>query len=102
MSKMHYFSNKISKIAKRWEISSLSFKIRFQNNFRYWWPEVAWFGQTVAHWLWRNGTSKRHQNNVTKFFHFGPLPNQNFRLHACAQQSAKSGSSRKRCSKNRK
>jgi len=34
MSKMHYFSNKFSKIIKRF-------------NFQ-WWPEVSWFGQTVV------------------------------------------------------
>jgi len=32
MSKMHYFSNKFSKIAK---------------NLQYWWPEVLWFGQNM-------------------------------------------------------
>jgi len=45
MPKMHYFSNKFSKIAKRWPL-----------NLQYWWPEVAWFGQIAAFqtWLWRN------------------------------------------------
>jgi len=43
MSKMNYFSNKFSKIAKRWgspppESSFLQF----------WWSKVAWFGQIVV------------------------------------------------------
>jgi len=42
MSKMHYFSNKFSKIASRWWISAPA-----PLNLRFWWPAVAWFGQIV-------------------------------------------------------
>jgi len=43
MSKMHYFSNKFSKIAKRWWLPAPS-----DLNLQYWWPEVPWFGQIVV------------------------------------------------------
>jgi len=42
MSKMHYFSNKFSKIAKRWRLSAPA-----ALNLRYWWSKTAWFGQIV-------------------------------------------------------
>jgi len=38
MSKMHYFSKKISKLAKHWRLFA----------FQFWWPEVPWFGQIVV------------------------------------------------------
>jgi len=40
MSKRLYFSNKVSKIPKRWGV------LRSQRplNLQFWWPEVAWFG----------------------------------------------------------
>jgi len=41
MSKMQYFSNKFSKIAKRWRLHLATL------NLRYWWPEVAWFNFMV-------------------------------------------------------
>jgi len=44
MSKMRYFSNKFSKIAKRWELSAS----QRLTTFLYWWSEVAWFGQIVV------------------------------------------------------
>jgi len=77
MSKMHYFSNKSSKIAKLWGLSA-------SNTIFLWcrWPEVAWFDQIVVfqtnsdeiefkksvmtsfHWRHHNcSTEKRHQNN---------------------------------------
>jgi len=73
MSKMHYFSNKFSKIVKL--------------NDR-WWPEVAWFGQIVVFQTDYDeiGFKKQiwcHFSDVItitppkkspKFFHFGPLP----------------------------
>jgi len=91
MPKMHYFSNKFSKIAKRWGYPTpVTLKLRF------WWSEVTWCGQIVFFQAdydeielqknihdvilvtssplrhRKNVTEKRHQNNVTKFFHFGP------------------------------
>jgi len=42
MPKMHYFSNKFSKIAKRWELSAPA-----PLNLRFWWPEVTWCGHIV-------------------------------------------------------
>jgi len=42
MPKMHYFSNKCSKIAKRWMLSAPS-----APNLRFWWPEVSWCGQIL-------------------------------------------------------
>jgi len=41
MPKMHYFSNKFSKIAKRWGVPHPA-----PLNLRCWRPEVAWCGQT--------------------------------------------------------
>jgi len=70
MSKMHYFSNKISKIAKCWGSPPLTLL-----NLRFWWLEVAWFGQTVcfSNWLWRNELLKNqlwhHHNYVTEKCH---------------------------------
>jgi len=43
MSKTHYFSNKVSKIAKRWGLSAPS-----SLNLRFWWPEVTWCGQILS------------------------------------------------------
>jgi len=43
MSKMHYFSNKFSKIAKRWGLSAPALF-----NIRFWWLEVTRFGQIVV------------------------------------------------------
>jgi len=39
---MDYFSNKFSKIAKRWGLSAPA-----PLNLQYWWPDVTWFGQIV-------------------------------------------------------
>jgi len=55
---MHYFSNKFSKIAKRWGLTVLQrlaiLRVVCQTlgafaplNLQYWWPEVPWFGQIV-------------------------------------------------------
>jgi len=41
MSKMRYFNNKFSKIAKRWRLCSCGAQLPL----RFWWPEVAWFAQ---------------------------------------------------------
>jgi len=41
MSKLHYFSNKYSKIAKHWGLSGPS-----TLSIRYWWPKDAWFIST--------------------------------------------------------
>jgi len=43
MPKMYYFSNKFSKIAKRWGLFAPS-----AFNLQYWRPEVTWFGQIVV------------------------------------------------------
>jgi len=43
MSKMHYFSNKFSKIAKRWGLSAPA-----PLNLQYWWPKVPWFGHMAV------------------------------------------------------
>jgi len=43
MSKIHYFSNKFSKIVKRW-----GFPLPAPLNLQYWWPEVPWFGQMLV------------------------------------------------------
>jgi len=40
---MHYFSNKLLKIAKRWGVPPPA-----PLNLQYWWPEVPWFGQIVV------------------------------------------------------
>jgi len=84
MSEVHYLSNKFSRIAKRWGISAPATSF-----LRFWRFEVAWFGQIAFFFklimtksnfknqLWHHRyyiTEKRHQINVTKFFHFGPLP----------------------------
>jgi len=44
MSKMHYFTDKFSKIAKRCRRKLL--------NLQYWWPEVPWLGQILFFWNW--------------------------------------------------
>jgi len=43
MTKMHYFSNKFSKIAKRCRGSPPPASL----NLQYWWPVVTWFDQIV-------------------------------------------------------
>jgi len=43
MSKMHYFSNKFLKLAKRWGLSAIA-----PLNLQYWWLEVPWFDQIVV------------------------------------------------------
>jgi len=43
MSKMHYFSNKFSKIA-----NAGGFTPTAPLNLQYWWLEVPWFGQIVG------------------------------------------------------
>jgi len=71
MPKMHYFSNKFTKIAKRLKFSILVT-----------WSYVICSNCGFSSGLWRNRTLKksimtslplRHRNNVTKFVHFGPL-----------------------------
>jgi len=44
MSKMYYFNNKFSKIAKRWGLSAPSAIF----NHQFCWSEVAWFGPIVV------------------------------------------------------
>jgi len=84
MSKIHYFNNKFSKIAKLGVKSPQSFPPPAPLNLRYWWHEVPWFGEIVvfevdydeivivlASFQWRYHhyvAEKRHQNNVTKIF----------------------------------
>jgi len=47
---------------------------------------------TSFQWCHHNNiTEKRHQNNATKFFHFGPPPNQNFWLRQCWKLTIFSG-----------
>jgi len=64
MPKMHYFSNKLSKIAKRWG--------RWALNLQYWEPKlmVIWSNCRFSSWLWRNRTSKnqlwRHRHYVSQ------------------------------------
>jgi len=41
MPKMHYFSNKFSKIAKRWRRRAAPLNLRF------WWLEVTWCGHIL-------------------------------------------------------
>jgi len=55
MPKMQYFSNKFSKIIKRWGLTASA-----SLNLQYWWPEVTWFDQNLgfSSWLWWNRTSK--------------------------------------------
>jgi len=56
MSKMHYFSDKFFKIAKRWV-----FPTPASLNLQYWWPalsSVIWSKSGFWSWLWRNRTSK--------------------------------------------
>jgi len=87
MPKMHYFSNKFSKIAKR--LGLISSPPPASLNLQYWWPEVRWFDeivvfqadcdeielQNISYDVIRHYVSQMtHQKNVTKFFHFGPLP----------------------------
>jgi len=73
---MHSFSNKFSKIAKRWGLSTPS-----PLNIRFWWPEVVrWQNFIFSSWLWLNRTSKNqlwrhghcHRKMSTKFLHFEP------------------------------
>jgi len=50
MAKMHYFSNKFSKIARCWGLSAPSESPQHlappaSLNLQYWWPEVPWFVQ---------------------------------------------------------
>jgi len=89
MSKMHYFSNKFSKFAKRWELSALSAP---QSSILVTWSYVIWPSCGFTNWLWRNRTfkksdkrlfqwhhcnyvtEKRHQTKVTRSFNFGLLP----------------------------
>jgi len=108
MSKMRYFSNKFSKISKRWELSAPSASLPFDNsdlklrdlaklwcfkliitksNFviifvkyfsrRQWryhnFSEITSLKCWTFQWRHHNYvTEKRHQNIVTKIFHFGP------------------------------
>jgi len=44
MSKMRYFSNKFSKIAKRWRLSIPS---ALCSILVFWWSADAWFGQIM-------------------------------------------------------
>jgi len=70
MSKMHYFSNKFSKFAKRW-----GFPPPAPLNLQYWWLEVPWFGQIVVlkmimtksnFKIFMTSFQWRHRNYVTK------------------------------------
>jgi len=45
MSKMHYFSNKFSKIAKRWGFFAFP---TAPLNLQYWWPAVPWFNKIMV------------------------------------------------------
>jgi len=86
MSKMHYFSNKVLKIA-----NARGSPPQMPLNVQYWWPEVPWFGQIVlfraydeiktSKKLWRhfsNVITIKSPKNVTKiksqfFSNLGPL-----------------------------
>jgi len=47
MPKILYFSNKSSKIAKRWGLPTLI-------NLRFWWPKVIWPNFVFSSWSWQN------------------------------------------------
>jgi len=67
MLKMHYFSNKFSKIAKRWGLNcGFLGLIVTKSNFKR--SVMTSFCDVIA----ITSTKWRYQNNVTKFFHFGP------------------------------
>jgi len=77
MSKMHYFSNKFSKIAKRWELSTPSASLLFDTVdlklhdlkivvFQTDYGEIELLNISVM------SSQLRHQNNVTKIFYFVP------------------------------
>jgi len=99
MPKMHYFSNKFSKIAKRWRLTAPTIL-----NLQYWWPEVRWFDQIVVFQadcdeielqkisydvISVTSSSIRQSNEITEITsqnvtNLGPLSNQNF-CYASAQ-----------------
>jgi len=66
MSKMHYFSNKFSKISKRWRLSA---EIELQNID----DVISVTSSPLFH-------RETYQNNVTKNFPIWAPPNQNFWL----------------------
>jgi len=82
MFKMRYFSNKFSKIAKRWELSapsaSLPFDIgdlKLRHLVKLWCFKLIMAKLNFRTFQWRHHnyvTKKKHQNNVTKIFYFGP------------------------------
>jgi len=80
MPKMHYFSNKFSKIFQCWGASPPA-----PFNLQFWWSEVARFGQIMVFEIDYDEIKHkksamtpfqsrlRHRNSGTKMFHFGPL-----------------------------
>jgi len=90
MSKMHYFSNKFSKIAKRWGLSAPSASwplilvtwsfvmVVFEADY----DKIKLQNIVMTSFQWRHYyvTEKRHQNNVTKIFPIWVSLNQNFWL----------------------
>jgi len=57
MSTMHYFSDKFSKIAKRWGFPP-PFPQRRLTSVLLTWNYVIWPSSAFGSWLWRNWTSK--------------------------------------------
>jgi len=97
MPKMHYFSNKFSKIAKRWGLSAPA-----PLSLRFWWPEVKWCGQILFfqadydEMKLQKNQSGRHFSDVMAimspknviikrryFFPFWTSTNPNFWLRQC-------------------
>jgi len=61
MSKMHYFSNKFSKIAKHQGFSALSF---LSSSILVTWSCMIWPNCGLSNWLWVNWTLKNRSYDV--------------------------------------
>jgi len=59
MPKMHYFSNKFSKIAKHWGLTAPG-----ESSILMTWSYVIWLNCGFSRWLWRNRTSKISYNVI--------------------------------------
>jgi len=98
MSKMHYFRDKFSKIAKRWGLSAPS--AASPSLLMTWssviWPKIVVYEanydevelqkysfNVISVTSPKNVTEKRHQNDVIKLFSNLGLFNQNFWLRQC-------------------